>query len=532
MNSLFFAYRGLMVSYQGVGQRTTGAGVVLAFGDYRIDIGRRELRRGSEPVVLEPKAFDLLAFLIRNRDRVVSKDDLLAAVWDGRIVSDSAIITRINAVRRALGDDGSAQRLIRTFNRKGLRFIGEVTEPRSERTLLGKTEPLERPCIAVLPFRNLSDDTSQGHLADAMTEEAITALSRIRWLCVIARDAKRVRREPGVRYALGGSVTTAGGRVRIAVRMIETATGGHLWAERFDGSMGDVFGLQDKVASRVAGVVEPVLQATETARLGDRPTNDLSAYEAHLRVYEMFSRAAKQVPQALAVLEQAIARDPYFGPTLAMAARCCMRLCLDGSSEQPASDRRKGVDYARRALRSADGDAGTLANSAMALAFFGEDIGAMKALVDRALVLNPSCARGWHVSSMLQNWAGQPQLALAHAEIAQQLSPRGGFSSPFLIIGISHLLSRRFDEALAALLLAAQELPADFPDVYRLLVASYAHMGRRAEAQEVLQRLRGMTPLILEGFSYLRDPEHRELVLSGLRLAAGGTARRSFGASA
>lgn len=364
--------------------------MVLAFGDYRLDIGRRELRRGSEPVALEPKAFDLLCFLIRNRDRVVSKDDLLEAVWDGRIVSESAITTRINAVRRALGDDGTTQLLIRTFNRKGLRFIGEVTELLPAHASHGAREPSERPCIAVLSFRNLSGDSSQDYLANAMAEEVITAVSRIRWLRVIARDAKRVRRELGVRYALGGSVTTFGGRVRIAVRLIETTTGGHLWAERFDGFLEDVFGLQDKAAASIAGVIEPVLQATETARLGDRPANDLSAYEAHLRAYGVLSRSARQIPQALALLESAIARDPSFGPALAFAAHCCMRMCLDGSSKQPESDGRKGVDYARRAVRLADGDPGTLANSAMALAFFGEDIGAMRALVDRALMLNPS----------------------------------------------------------------------------------------------------------------------------------------------
>ena len=502
--------------------------MVLAFGEYRLDIGRRELRRGSAPVALEPKAFDLLAFLISNRDRVVSKDDLLAAVWDGRIVSESAITTRINAVRRALGDDGTTQGVIRTFNRKGLRFIGEVTEPLPAHDSHGGRELPEKPCLAVLPFRNLSGDSSQDYLADATAEEVITAVSRIRWMRVIAPDAERVRHEPGVRYALGGSVTTDGARVRIAVRLIETTTGGHLWADRFDGFLEDVLGLQEKAASSIAGVVEPVLQATEAARLGDRPANDLSAYEAHLRVYEALSRSARQIPQALALLEAAIARDPNFGPALAFAARCCMRLCLDGSSKQPVSDGRKGVDYARRALRLADGDPGTLANSAMALAFFGEDIGATTALVDRALMLNPSCARGWHVSSMLRNWAGQPRLALEHAEIARHLSPHGGYSSPFLIIGISYLVSRRFDEALAALLLAAQELPADFPDVYRLLVACHAHLGRHDEAREVLQRLRGITPLIRADFSYLRDPEHRELVLSGLHLAVHDSGRRSF----
>jgi adenylate cyclase len=240
----------------------------------------------------------------------------------------------------------------------------------------------------------------------------------------------------------------------------------------------------------------------------------------------MLFKSAKEIPRALALLEEAIARDPNYGPALAFAAHCCMRLCMDGSSKHSESDRRKGIEYARRALRLAGDDPGTLANAAMALATLGEDIGAMIALVDRALKLNPSFARGWHISSMLRSNAGQSNVAIEHAEISLQLSPRGGIGSPFLNIGTSHLLSRRFDEALAALVLATQELPSDFPGPYRLLVACCAHMGRLDEAREVLQRLRGMTPAI-ENFSQIRNSEHRELLLSGMRSASGETGRRS-----
>jgi adenylate cyclase len=163
----------------------------------------------------------------------------------------------------------------------------------------------------------------------------------------------------------------------------------------------------------------------------------------------------------------------------------------------------------------------------MALAHFGEDVGAMIALVDRALMLNPSFARGWHISSMLRSGAGQSSVAIEHAEIARQLSPRGGIGSPFLTIGTTHLFSRRFDEALAALLLAAQDLPSDFPSPYRRLVACYAHLGRLDEAREVLQRLRGMTRLLIDSSSYLRNSDRGELLLSGLRSAIGERGRRS-----
>jgi len=184
--------------------------------------------------------------------------------------------------------------------------------------------------------------------------------------------------------------------VRITGQLIDVATGVHLWADRFDGSLEDVFDLQDKVASSVAGVIEPALQAAETARSVGRPTADLTAYDLYLRAYPMHLSSARQIPEALGLLEQAIARDPRYGPALAWAAVCCMRLIIDGRGEDPAADRLKGADFARRALEVAGDDPGILANAAQALAYFGEDIGAMMALVDRALSLNPNFARLAH----------------------------------------------------------------------------------------------------------------------------------------
>ena len=263
----------------------------------------------------------------------------------------------------------------------------------------------DKPSIAVLPFANMSGDPEQEYFADGMVEEIITALSRIRWLFVIARnssfsykgqavDVKQVGRELGVRYVLEGSVRKAGGRVRITAQLIDAISGTHLWADRFDGSLEDVFELQDKVASSVAGVIEPALQAAETARSANRPTADLTAYDLYLRAYAMVLSSTRQTPEALRLLEQAIERDPHYGPALAWAAFCCHRLLLDDRSEDPGADRLKGADFARRALEAAGDDPGVLANAAFALAYFGEDLGAMMALVDRALALNPEL-RAW-----------------------------------------------------------------------------------------------------------------------------------------
>jgi adenylate cyclase len=392
----------------------------------------------------------------------------------------------------------------------------------------------DKPSIAVLPFQNMSGDPEQEYFVDGMVEEIITALSRIRWLFVIARnssftykgqavDVKQVGRELSVRYVLEGSVRKAGGRVRITAQLIDAVTGAHLWADRFDGSLEDVFELHDKVASSVAGVIEPALQAAETARSAGRPTDDLTAYDRYLRAYAMHLSSAARFPEALRLMEQAIARDPRYGPALAWAAYCCFRLVADRRSEDPAAARLKGVDFARRALEVAGDDPVVLVHVAHALAYFGEDIGAMMALADRALSLNPNFARGWQISGILRMWAGQPEIAIKHIDAALRLSPRARVGNSLSVIGTAHLISRRFDEAVPKLLLAIQQNPTN-PQAYRVRASCYAHMGRLDDAREVVELLRATTPVVIPDVSYLRNAEQRELYLSGLRLAAGEVA--------
>ena len=391
----------------------------------------------------------------------------------------------------------------------------------------------EKPSIAVLPFQNLSGDPEQDYFADGMVEEIITALSRIRSLFVIARnssftykgqavDVKRVGRELGVRYVLEGSVRKAGNRVRITAQLVDAASGAHLWADRFDGPLENVFDLQDQVATNVAGVIEPTVQAAETARLASRQATDLTAYDAYLRAYAMLFTSAQQIPQALALLERAIARDPNYGPALAWAAICCERFVIDETSNDPDTDRRKAIEYAQRALRVAGDDPGILANAALAQAGCGEDIESMIALVDRALSLNPSFARGWYIRGMLHNWAGEPELAIADLEASLKLSPRGRIGTIHSVIGFALFQRRRFDEAIAKLLLGLQDTP-NFPHALRCLAACYAHQGRLDEARKTVARLREITPLVVPNAGYLRDRGARELLLLGLRLAAGET---------
>ena len=502
----------------------------FAFGDHLLDADRRELHRRGEPIALEPQVFDLLLYLLANRDRVVSKDDLIDHVWRGRIVSDSALTTRLNAARTAVGDSGAAQRVIRTVARKGLRFVADVAEEGVPKAIPAPGEPVlalpDKPSIAVLPFQNMSGDPEQDYFADGMVEEIITALSRIRWLFVIARNSSFTYKgqavELGVRYVLEGSVRRAGSRVRITAQLIEAQAGAHLWAEHFDGTLEDVFDLQDQVAMSVAGIIEPTLRAAEIHRSAGLATADLTAYDLYLRAYAMAVSSAWQTPEALGLLEQVIARDPRYGPALGFAAMCCIRLLYDDRSEDREADRVKGADFARRALEVAGDDPGTLAEAARVLAYLGEDIGAMMALIDRALALNPSFARGWYISAVLRVWAGQPDIAIEHLETALGLSPRARVGVSMSVIGAAHFICRRFDEAVPKLLLAIQDDPS-YPQPYRNLAACYAHMGRLDDARKIVARLRAITPVVVHDASYLRNAEHRELYLSGLKLALGGS---------
>jgi adenylate cyclase len=389
----------------------------------------------------------------------------------------------------------------------------------------------DKPSIAVLAFANMSGDPEQEYFVDGMVEEIITALSRIRWLFVIARnssftykgqavDVKQVGRELGVRYVLEGSVRKAGRRVRITAQLIDAVTGTHLWAERFDGSLEDVFELQDQVAISAMGVIEPTLRAAEIRRSTDRPTNDLTAYDLYLQALPHWSSLEKdRILRALDLLGQAIERDRHYGPALASAAYCHQILAANDWVDDLETNRRKSIHLARQALQFAPDDPDVLAFAGLALGYFGEDINVGIELIERSLALNPSSARGWWCSGVLRNYAGHPDVAIEHFTNSLRLSPRNR-TSPGPGLGAAHFFNRQFDDS-AAMLAASLEQAPTFAMTYRLLASCYAHMGRLDEARETIRRLRAITPIVVPNVIPYRNPELRELYLSGLRLAAG-----------
>jgi TolB-like protein len=299
--------------------------VVFRFGDYVLDIERRELRRGAEPVALEPQVFDLLVYLVRNRDRVVSKDDSIQGVWGGRIVSDSALTTRLNAVRKAVNDSGVEQRLIRTVPRRGVRFIGEVSEDDEPATRVEVTPAAIGPQIAprlsmvVLPFVNLSNDPDQQYFADGITGDLTTDLSRIPDLLVNSRntaftyrnkpvDTKQIGRQLGVRYVLGGDIQRSGNRVRVTAQLIDAETDVHLWAQRFDGEAGDLFALQYEITSRIAVALDLELVDAAAARPLERP--DTQDYILRGRAARLKPPSRESRAEAVVLFERALALDP------------------------------------------------------------------------------------------------------------------------------------------------------------------------------------------------------------------------------
>jgi TolB-like protein len=398
----------------------------------------------------------------------------------------------------------------------------------------GPALPLpDKPSIAVLPFQNISGDPEQEYFADGMVEEIITALSRIRWLFVIARnssftykgqavDVKQVGRELGVRYVLEGSVRKGGNRVRITGQLIDAITGAHLWADRFDGLIEDVFELQDKVASSVAGVIEPALQAAEIERARRKRPDSLDAYDLYLRALAEPRRFTEDgSARALALLRQAIGLDPSYPAAMAEAARClCGRRLYQWMTDEEA-ETDEGMNLARAAIAAARDDATVLASAGFALWNLNADAEAAVRTLDRAVELNPNLATAWGYSGIVHAYAGDSAVAIECCARAMRLSPLDPSRWVFLFgTGIAHLSERRLDESLVWLHRAREERPS-FPALLCFLASALAHLGRLEEARATLRHVtREQIGFMLERASvFFKKATDWEFICDGLRLA-------------
>jgi adenylate cyclase len=476
------------------------------FEEYVLDGERRELRRGPTLIALQPQVFDLLEHLIRNRERVVSKDDLIAAIWNGRIVSESALTTRINAARAAIGDSGEAQRLIRTLPRKGVRFIGSVHEqpqtpiaaPQVEAVVASLAEP-QRPSIAVLPFVNMSGDPEQEYFADGITEDIITALSKWRWLFVIARnstftykgravDVKQVGRELGVLYLLEGSIRRAGNRIRLTAQLVETAGGIHIWADRFDRDLTDVFALQDELTQRVAAAIEPALTRIETDRAKRKTPEQMLAWDHYLRGMWHFHRlGADDAKKAVASFERALQLDETFADAHAAIARTILSGTMYWAADQRENNRGRIFAAAKRALTLDDENINAQYVLSIASSHAGDPEAGLR-FAERATQLNDNFPLGYFAYSVACLYLGRPEDGLHAIDRALRLSP----SDPQIFFWHSTKASAlylcgRYAEAMES---ARQSLGLRrYHTALRVLAASYARLGRMDEARDAVRDL-------------------------------------------
>jgi adenylate cyclase len=525
--------------------------VLFLFEDYAFDTDRRELRHGSVAIPIEPQVFDLLEYLIKNRERVASKDELVATIWGGRVVSESTLTTRINAARYAIGDSGAEQRLIKTLARKGLRFVGAVREaakpetattvatpytttqqPKSELPLSGK------PSIAVLPFANLSGDPQQDYFSDGITEDIITELSRFSELLVITRNSsfrykgkaveiREVGRELGARYVLEGSVRKGGDRARITAQLIDADTGAHRWAERYDRELRDALAVQDEVARAIVALLAAHVNRAETERAMLKLPAAWEAYDYYLRGAEAFlfhtkSRTKASLYDARRLLEQSLAIDPGYARAAAMLSWTHQRAYiepLDGDYLSPAALDR-AVELAEAAVRLDPRLPQARAQLGYVLIFKRQHAAAL-AEFERAFALNPNFIDDRFAQAWI--YAGQPERAIEVLEANMRLDP---FASPIYssgMMGVANYMLKRYGEAVHWLRECALRVP-DLQWPHIMLASALAQFGQLEEARkEAAEALRINPGFTIEDykriFAACKDPKDAEHRLDGLRKA-------------
>jgi TolB-like protein len=492
--------------------------VKFIFVNHVLDTDRRELSCGGEGVPVEPQVFDLLLYLLENRHRVVSKDDVFEHVWEGRIVSESTLTSRINAVRNAVGDTGKEQRLVRTIARKGFRFVGEVCvqdelsvdeipvqAPGDEAEQPGPAlSALDRPAIAVLSFINMSGEMAQEYFSDGISEDIITALSKLRWFYVIARNSsfvykgrsvhlKQIGAELGVDYVVEGSVRKDGDWVRITVQLNDVTTGSHIWAERYDRSLADVFAVQDEITQAIVAAIEPQLYAAENFRSLRKAPDSLDAWDLVMRALSHYWRVTRQdnvVAQAL--LEKAIHIDPSYGQALGVLAASHVFGAHMGWEEMA-----KAIPVAERAALAAIGadSEDPWAHCALASVYlFNRRFDDCLAEFELALTLNPnfSLARGYYGVALA--YCGRWEEGYRAARHALRLSPRDPFAGTYCgVAAYSQFVGGHYGEAMRLAREALRQRP-DFVGGHRVLTAAAAASGHDDIARAALKELCRVQP--------------------------------------
>ncbi|WP_207539641.1 winged helix-turn-helix domain-containing tetratricopeptide repeat protein [Sabulicella rubraurantiaca] len=521
--------------------------IVFRFAGFILNPSRAVLRSGDgSEISLRPKTFDVLRHLLANAGRLVTREELLAAVWPGLFVADESVTGCVAEIRRALRDDG---RLLRTLPKRGYLLEAEVIQeeagsPPSEATekptslggrTLGEASyhpplPADHPSLVVLPFANLSGDPDQEYFSDGMTEELINQLSRARWFYVIARnssftykgravDPRQVGRDLGIQYVLEGSVRRAAGRVRISCQLIDAQTGHQLWAERFEGTLDDIFDLQDRVAEAVAGAIEPSLQHAEIQRARAKPTGSLNAYDLLLQAMHCHRTMTREGDdQALCLLRAAIELDPEFALGKAQLAYTTIFLAAHNRGNEAILE--EGVRCAREALASSRDDPLVLAFAALALAFHVADYPTARAAAARAQAMSPNSVQIAVCAGWVYALNSEPELALQAFQRAQRLSPLDP-AVEYVYVGLSsvHVALGDYASALEWAERAVQIAPNYAPGHRYLIIASWL-LGREDAARAAATRMLALFPNARAQMRRYRDDSFRQKIVGAL-IAAG-----------
>jgi len=493
--------------------------VDFRFAGIEIDIPRRELRRGNEPVSIEPQVFDLLVHLVRNHDRIVTKDELIETVWKGRAISEAALSSRISAARRAVGDSGAEQTLIRTLNKRGFRFVeavqaaGKMPIPVAQRCSRRRPDSSaftwsDRASIAVLPFHNISGDPEQEFLADGITEDITTGLSRQQWFSVVDRnstfacrgeavDIRKLACELGARYVLEGSVRKAGGRIRVTAQLIDATKRIHVWADRHDSAVSDIFIRQDEITNRIVDSVRSQLVMAEAMRLRGRRSADVDAHDLVTQALpHLWRMSVSEQLLAQKLLQQAATLEGPHGRAHvhALLGWTYMNM-FNLDSHAPISElTEKALEAGATALALDEQDYWGHLVLGLGHARQRRPEDAVRHL-SQSVEINPNFALGHAGLGYALACGGQPQRGLEALDRARQLGPLDPFLAMYAPITryMALFALERYDAAITVCRSVSARHP-NHAGARRLMTVSLGLLGRIDEAKESLANTLALQP--------------------------------------
>ena len=541
------------------------------FAEFEIDLSRRELRRLGESVHIEPQVFDLIVHLVRNHDRIVSKDELIETIWNGRIISEAALSSRINGARRALGDNGTDQAFIRTLHKRGFRFVGDVhavSAPEADAEAARvvpdvavasgdaqvsvsvsaevsrldnvvsetvKAEAVMRSSIAVMPFRNMSDDPENDYFSYGLTEDIIRLLARNRWLSVISRhstiafqgrevDAREVGEQLGVRYVMVGSVRKSRDAVRITAELVRAADGKQLWADKYDLQLEDIFDIQEEMARQIAATIEPELSKVEQQLAARKPPESLDAWDCYQRgLWNLWRFTAPGFDSAEEYFRRAIAADPNFARGHgALSYVNLQRAFIDDPKDRPAR-LETALRQGRDAVALDELDCFCHCALGRVLCVTHQNDEALAAL-ELSLELNPSFAQAYFAQGFNLLWYGREIEAETLLDRATMLSPRDSHISSFHHVrSWTHFSLGEYDIAVEFARRATRQANVTY-QAFATLAASLGLLGDRAQAKAVAAELLQRKPNYSTGISrqeffFCNDEGFINRFADGLRIA-------------